>query len=49
MEYTYIRQRTRWRDEIRAFAGSGWNTLTSDRGPAGEMRLEHLPGQDGVH
>ena len=25
------RQRTRWRDEIRRFAGVGWNRLTSDR------------------
>ncbi len=25
------RQRTRWRDEIRAFAGAGWSTLTSNR------------------
>ncbi len=49
MEYTNTRQRTRWKDEIRAFAGAGWNTLTPDRGPGGEMRLEHLPGQDGVH
>ncbi len=26
------RQRVRWRDEIRAFAGPSWNSLTSDRG-----------------
>ncbi len=25
------RQRIRWRDEIRAFAGTSWNSLTSDR------------------
>ncbi len=25
------RQRVRWRDEITAFAGAGWSTLTSDR------------------
>ncbi len=43
------RQRTRWRDEIRAFTGAGWSTLTPDRGPGGEMRLEHLPGLDEVH
>ncbi len=43
------KQKTRWRGEIRAFAGAGWSTLTPDRGPGGESRLEHLPGQDGVH
>ncbi len=43
------RQGTRWKDEIRAFARAGWSTLTPDRGPGGEMRLEHLPGQDGAH
>ncbi len=36
MEYTNTRQRTRWKDEIRAFAGAGWSTLTPDRGPGGE-------------
>ncbi len=40
MEYSNIRQRTRWSDEIRAFAGAGWSTLTPDRGPGGEMRLK---------
>ncbi len=25
------RQRTRWRDETRTFAGAGWGTLTSDK------------------
>ncbi len=39
------RQRTRWRDEIRTFAGAGWSTLTPDSGPGGEMRLQHLPGE----
>ncbi len=33
MEYANTRQRTRWSDEIRAFAGAGWNILTPDRGP----------------
>ncbi len=31
MEYTNTRQRTRWRDEIRTFAGTGWSTLTPDK------------------
>ncbi len=31
MEYTNTRQRTRWRDEIRGFAGAGWSVLASDR------------------
>ncbi len=32
MKHTNTRQRTRWRDKIRAFAGAGWKrTLASDR------------------
>ncbi len=49
MEYTNTRQRTRWIYEIRAFAGAGLSTLTPDKGPSGEVRLKHLPGQDGLH
>ncbi len=39
MEYTNTRQRTRWRDEIRAFAGAGWSTLAWDR------RRWRMPGE----
>ncbi len=44
MEYTNTRQRTSWRDEINAFAGTGLSALTSDRGPGVRDEIRSFAG-----
>lgn len=46
MDHTNIKQKTSWRDEIRTFAEVGWNTLTPDLEPVGDIVLEPLLNQD---
>ncbi len=47
-ESVYERCGMRGRGSGLGGGGGGWSTLTPDKGPGGEVRLEHLPGQDRV-